>query len=346
MGYADAIVREKGEKKILTVDIKEMILVKTSLTDRRGTSALRLTLLLTLLNFQLVVSVQPVIAASMTANTATLPLARHSSTAQANDEIVYGTKKSFCITFPAGTNTENLQPVGNPPDALKTVKGGACTLGGLNGFWVEATARMDTTCIGAADIIAQNPTTFQALATKRLKILRPTHTTSAILQDANNGLYRCNELPSPHVSPAQAANLESPGGGVLWGVTIHGEPDSNGNDPVFDSLFLHEIIATEAKADACRLGMIGGGGGIIKPGNLWPDLMAYCKHKEERIKYNWIVGCQTFLTQRFKLGQCVFPGSSITNPDPVTHTHTFQFLRYNNSRSDPPTSSPTFSYFE
>lgn len=309
-----------------------------------GTSALRSALLLTLLNFELVISVRSAFAAGTTANTGTIGLTRQSSTPQTNDDIAYGTKKSFCITFPAGTSTTNLQTVGYPPDVLKTVKGGACSLDGLNGFWVETTASLNSLCtFGTADILVQNPVTFKSLAKKRLKILRPTHTISVIRPDENNGIYRCSALPPRFVRSAVAARKERPGGGVLWNVTIHGELDSNGNEPVFDGLNLDEIVGV--KTDECYAGQIGRGSGIIEPGNIWPDFVGLCKDKAVSTKLPWIFGCQTTVTQRFKLGQCEFPGASVSSPqESVTQTHVFQFpRRYHNSRSDGPASSTVSS---
>lgn len=300
-------------------------------------------------------------AANITSSAANLNLTHITAGTQANDEIVYGIKKKFCIT---GVDvTKVVQPIlTDPPDAFKVAPSapgpGACV-----GMWVEAdwsvtgTKKIiQNTCnLAAAEIVPRSKNTYQELGRKRVKILRPVDSASTYFNT-----YKCGSPVPDLLTAAQAALYSRPGGIVKWDVVIRGEPDANNAYPVYDGLFLDEMVSTVD--DECNIGRIPPSGGIINSGhgtNVWVDNVGFCTSASATTftskniltavsnRKRW-TGCTSRVIQRFALGQCVFPGSSVNSTQSsVTHTHVFGFgASYHNERDDPPASSPTRTFLE
>lgn len=301
-------------------------------------------------------------AASHTTPAGNLNLSNVVSQNQANDEIVYGIKKKFCL---AGIDvTKVVQPIlTDPPDAFK-VAPSAPGPGPCVGMWVEADwsvtgtkKRIQNTCkFPAASIVLRSKNTYQELGRKLVKILRPVDSASTYFNT-----YQCGfQIPNfPNViTAADAASMIRPGGIVRWDVVIRGEPDVNNAYPVYDGLFLDEMVSVAY--DECKLGAIRDGGGIINDGhgtNVWVDNVGFCtstsattlKHVFSQLMnlQRWR-GCTTRVAQRFALGQCDFPGASVNNTQrSITQTHVFGLgASYHNERDDPPSSSPTRTFLE
>lgn len=301
-------------------------------------------------------------AASYATSAGNLNLSNIVSQNQANDEIVYGIKKKFCL---AGIDvTKVVQPIlTDPPDAFK-VAPSAPGSGPCVGMWVEAdwsvtgpVNRIQNRCdLPTASIVVRSKNTYQELGRKPVKILRPVDSASTYFNT-----YQCGfQIPNfPNViTAADAASMTRPGGLVRWDVVIRGELDANNAYPVYDGLFLDEAASTAY--DECSLGRVRSGGGIINDGhgtNVWVDTVGVCTSKSANyFKFvystamNWkrLIGCTTRVTQQLVLGQCVIPVASVNNTQrSITQTHVFgPGASYHNERDDPPFSSPTRTFLE